>query len=485
MNGNESKLVYVLPRVRIVSGDAQQKVVNVGKAQFWLDEDDIWSQVIGKTRPPWLDIYRDFPNSHISAEPRVARGTLLISDNDKWLADHVHVLIPLTYVLGLPLNHFSIPPAEAFQYGGFRATDKEEETVTFVTKTALNVERAGSLKLFPSLELRGGDCSYLVQIGDESDMHAMCDMMRFFNCAPSVRVLNSELVRRFDANPNDRIVMACYHLFRSQFSNEFTSPVLQDYAAYCASLEAALDIDGARDVGASITRQLLKIYPDFRNDDLQEWMRGLYAERSIFVHGASREVQKKYEKSLLAFRKCRDNRQKLRCLCLDVIHASLWESLGHQDMEAARLRGEGYLHLRKLFSSDRLWKSLARQFKQPVDTILAYSGDEQKALIRVCQDFVGAHDWRYMAADEQKVLKILVAVSHTISKSPLVAEADKTSASSLLKAADAKDSNQIRSWMRTHYSSDWNCHHPDGDIFSQLKTVAFHVAAFFEPTAQD
>jgi len=41
MSDNESKLVYVLPRVRIVSGDAQQKVVNVGKAQFWPDEDDI------------------------------------------------------------------------------------------------------------------------------------------------------------------------------------------------------------------------------------------------------------------------------------------------------------------------------------------------------------------------------------------------------------------------------------------------------------
>ena len=483
MADNATKLVYVLPRVSIVSGDPQQKVVNVGKAQFWLDEDGIWSNVVHKNRPTWLDIYRDFPNSFTDAEPRVARGTLLISDDDEWLAAHVHTIIPLVYVLGLPLNHLSILPAEAFQYGGFHARDKADERVTFVTKNALNVEQADSLKLFPPIELRGGDHRYLVQIGDKADLDEMYNMMRFFRCSPSAKVLNLELVRRFNENPNDRIVMACYHLFRSQFGNDFTSPMHQDYAAYCASLEAALDIDGTRDVGANIAQRLVSLYPDF--DGLDDWIRGLYAKRSIFVHGATQEVQKRYERVISEFHKRKNNPKRLRSLCLEVIHQSLWESLFRQNMEAARLQGAGYPDLRKMFSSDRLWESFASQFKQSIDAILAYSGEDEKTLIQICRDFVDAHDWRYMATDEQKVFKVLVAVAHMIHKLPVASEADKASASSLFQAADSKDINQVRSWMRQHYRTDWKCNHSDGNLLSQLKRSAFHAATFFESTDQN
>ena len=226
MAESDSKLVYVLPRVRIVGGARGN--VSVAKAQFWPDEDDTWQSVVGKVRPRWLDVFRDFPSlcstqeGHAAEpEPKIARGTLLVSDDEDWLKRYIENLIPVAYVLGFLQNHRPfILPAEAFQYGGFLATDGQEEQVIIVTKFGDKIESAWSLKLFPPLELRGVQPEYLIEIGDEADLK----VMEVFDCPPAVKLLNAELARRFDENPDDRIVIACYHLFRSQFANEFTSP---------------------------------------------------------------------------------------------------------------------------------------------------------------------------------------------------------------------------------------------------------------------
>ena len=55
------KPVYVLPRLRLSTGVYGRKEVRVGKAEFWPDEEATWADVVGKPRPPWLDIFRDFP----------------------------------------------------------------------------------------------------------------------------------------------------------------------------------------------------------------------------------------------------------------------------------------------------------------------------------------------------------------------------------------------------------------------------------------
>ena len=344
--------------------------------------------------------------------------------------------------------------------------------MTFVTKHAIKVERAESLRLHPPLELRAGDYYHCVEMMDEAD----AEKQRIVSPI-SAAELNAELVRRFEKNPYDRIVMACYHFFRSQFDNEFMSPTDQDYASYCASLEASLEVDSQiRGVCKRITKQLIALYPGL--DGLDSWMRGLYGVRSIFVHGVSQEEQEQDE-DISRFRKRKDNHRRLQCLCLDVIHESLRESLGR------RLRGENYLDLRKLFSSDKLWASIRHEFRPPVATILGYSSVEQNALIQVCRDFADAHDWRCMAGEEAKVFKVLVAIAHTISKSPGISKTDKTSASSLFRAADATDSDQVRSWLQQHYCTAWNHSGADDDLLTHLKRAAYHAAAFFEPIAQD
>lgn len=487
MPDNVPKLVYVLPRVRIVTGDAKRKVVNVGKAQFWPDEDETWNHTLRKVRPRWLDVFRDFPIVYslqqeqvAESEPSVARGTLLISDDDDWLKRYVENLIPIAYVLGLLQNHrLSIPPAEAFQYGGFLATDRQEEQVTLVTKFGDKIETTSSLKLFPPLELRGVQREYLIEIGDEAYLEAMRDVMQVFHCPPSAKLLNRELVRRFDEIPDDRIVMACYHLFRSQFGNDFASPLRQDYSAYCASLEAALDVDGTqRGIGVEIANRLVNIYPDLPEQELRLWFKGLYVERSVFVHGAATRTNDEDEQAKLAFHRCKHNSEMLRWLCVDAIHDSLRMSLGHRASKLARLEGEPYSWLCKIFDSDRKWIDLAHHFtqSQSVERVLGYSGAEIDHFVQDCRSFVDRHDWRCMATEKmpntEQVFKVLAAVAYTICKSDVASSDDKTAASKIVDVAEKKDRCLLRQcvWKRP-YAGD--------ELVPLLKSVAFHTAAFF------
>ncbi len=401
MSERATRLVYVLPRVRIRNGNKKHKMVAVGKAQFWPDEDETWLKVVGKARPRWLDIYRQCRPYIGEEEPKVARGTLVISEDDEWLAKNIQNAVPTLYVLGQPRDKGK-PPAEAFQYGGFHATDKPPKAVTFVTKNAVPflLEHESSLTLFPPLELGRNQWEYRIEIADESYQR----MIQRLGGSASPKVVNAELVRRFDKNPKDRIVMACYHLFRSQFANEFMSPLSQDYAAYCACLEAALDIDGTqRAVGANITQRLVKFYPDLAR--LEDWMKGLYAERSIFVHGAS-QPKKKYDKDVAEFQKHPHNHDFLRCLCLDVIHDALWKSLSPHSRDLARLQGDDYATLRKTFTSDDYWTAMSRHFKQTnaADKVLAYRDKEKRAFLETCQNFANYHDWRYMGSYPTKRL---------------------------------------------------------------------------------
>lgn len=351
--------------------------------------------------------------------------------------------------------------------------------MTLVTKFGDKIESASSLKLFPPLELRGIQREYLIEISDEADLEAMREVMQVFNCPPSVKSLNHELVRRFDGAPDDRVVMACYHLFRSQFANEFMSPVRQDYSAYYASLEAALNVDGTqRGVGAEITNRLVKLYPDLPESELRAWAKGLYTQRSIFVHGASEQPKEDDKQAVAAFHKCRHNCEMLRWLCADLIYDSLRMSLGRRASERARLEGEPYSWLCKIFDSDRKWGKLARHFTQSesVDKVLGYSGADADRFAQDCRSFVDRHDWRCTATQKapkpEQVFRVLDAVAHTICKSDVASSDDKTAASRIADAAQKKDRCLLRQcvWQRP-YAGD--------ELVPLLKSMAFHTAAFF------
>ena len=209
-----SRLVYTFPRVKVSSTWYGEKCVTVGRAHFWPDSRDTWNGILKLPRPPWLDIFREFPFRTKSAESQPAEGTLLIADDNSWLQQHVSRIVAILFVAGVEENRWEVP-AEAFQYHGFEANANPADLVVLNTKTSRVMEDILSLRLLPPLELRAVRGSFRVNTHD--------DLVR-------------ELFRRFEANPKDRLAAACYHLFRTQFENTFLAPAEQDYAAFCACL---------------------------------------------------------------------------------------------------------------------------------------------------------------------------------------------------------------------------------------------------------
>jgi hypothetical protein len=84
-----------------------------------------------------------------------------------------------------------------------------------------------------------GHRAILPQLVLDGSYFAECDIQPGYD-------VNEELIRRFDADPHDRLVVACYHLFRTQFANSFTAPELQDCAAFCSCMDMASVIASGR-----------------------------------------------------------------------------------------------------------------------------------------------------------------------------------------------------------------------------------------------
>lgn len=214
----KTRLVYILPWLTVSTGQYRVNRIPIGPAVFCPDDDETWREVVGKPRPSYLDIFRWFGSAvDEEREPEVARGTILVAGDDGWLEENVQLLVSLLYVLGQPADRWRTP-AERFRYFGFRASDQPPEMVSFITKKGERWEDRRSFKLFPPLELRGSHTPYRVDIHEKR---------------------NRLFVRRFEADPNDRLVVAARHLFRTQFADVFNSPWDQDYASYCTCLEAA------------------------------------------------------------------------------------------------------------------------------------------------------------------------------------------------------------------------------------------------------
>lgn len=161
-----SKLIYVIPRIRVSETAFRQERFTVSKAEFLPDEPKSWDDVIGLPRPQWLDIYRQFPYLNSDDPPEPSQGTLVISSDEAWLRRHISRLLAVVYVMGLEENSWQVP-ADAFQYSAFQAHANPHELVTLYTKSGGKTEDLTSLKLQPPLELRGVSGSYRVNLRSE------------------------------------------------------------------------------------------------------------------------------------------------------------------------------------------------------------------------------------------------------------------------------------------------------------------------------
>jgi hypothetical protein len=459
------RLVYVLPRIRLSGTAYHQERFSISKADFLPDEPSSWDEVIGFKRPDCLNIYRQFPYQHREEPAEPARGTLVITSDESWLRRHASKLFAVVYVMGIEESQWGVP-ADAFVYSSFKATSNPSDLVTLHTKTRGKTEDLRSLQLTPPLELRAISSSFRVDVGKPQHV---------------------ELIRRFNENPYDRLATACYHLFRSQFDNPVVASAEQDFAAFCACLEAAFDIDGS-DCSKKLTDRITGLYGGHAK--LERWIKGLYFERSVFNHGIAVEPTMSSSddrvKALVEFRERPLSWDVLRKLCLDVILDQLQESIEASRRGPARLMNPMKTLLRQFFDSEAIWNEIAKVCTQAnsVKKILALSGNELDGFIDMCCAFLNGHRWQAMKGktDKKKVLAVLMtlaAVFGELAKKNHI-EADVQSADCLFQAAKAGNLDAIDSWAREH--APWEELLAVANIGDAAKAAAVHTALFFRRT---
>lgn len=466
---SEEKLIYILPRIRLSGNRHGEERFSIGKAEFIPDSPNSWEEVIELPRPDWLNIYKEFPYMDSTELPEPARGTLIISTDDDWLKKHISRLISMIYISGLKHNKWRVP-ANAFHYSLFKATKTPQQSVNFITKNSNKIEDLSSISLFPPLELRGVQSLYQINLHEK---------------------LHLELIRRFNENPYDRLVVACFHLFRSQYENPVISPPEQDCSAFCACLEASLDVKGP-DYSKELLDKIINIYGTL--PEMDRWIKGLYSERSVFNHGVSTEptINSTDDRvvALLEFRQRPHNWEVLRHLCLDTIEQQLQNSIDLVERALTRMLNPTQNLLEKYFYTDDKWTKISNYFTQSkaVDkTLILKEGEEVGDYIELCCSYLNKHSWQFMAneANPKKIynsLMAMAAVIAEISKGKGNTEIE-ASASQLFEAAKATNNNEIKSWVRGH--SNWENEVGVTEIDEVTRAVALHTAKIFDRFSQE
>ena len=112
--GGVIMLIYWMPYLRLNYGHGKPKELLVGRARFVPDDEATWSSVTHCSRPPYLTAFKDFPPAHTGKEGDPIYGTLVVSDDDKWLEAHIEEAVAIVYFLGDEAE--SGVPAEVFTF---------------------------------------------------------------------------------------------------------------------------------------------------------------------------------------------------------------------------------------------------------------------------------------------------------------------------------------------------------------------------------
>ena len=449
------KQIYVLPWLRITTTQYGNDPLVISNATFYSDSPEVWQETLQLPRPVWLDIFRDFHVLDHEQEPKPARGTIIVSDDDDWLREHISRLIGVLYVIGEDCRRWQIP-SDAFNYRGFFASNETKPMVTFHSKTSSKTEDLSSLQLTPGLELRGVNPNFRADL-----------------TVPE----NQKLIELFEANPRDRLAVASYHLFRTQFEDPVVAPSEQDIAGYCACLEAAFDIRRPK-YSKKLSDRLAENYGEPK--EFRRWIKGFYAERSVFNHGAtSVEAEGDGDRILTEFRNRRLSWDMLRRICLDVIQDQLKRKIAEDEHVLSRLMNPTKQMLYTVFKSEKIWTEIATIYTQTkaVDRIKTLRGSDKADFESACYEFVSVHSWKAInEVDKSKLLKVLMAmgaVVYELSKDskPNDAEAGKR----LFDIAKASDYDAIDTWAREF--AGWDQPHSDSALM--CKSVAAHAARYF------
>ena len=413
-------IVTWFPYIRVTNGKYRCREVEVGPVTIWPDDESTWNDVVGRPRPGWLKVYRNWPTpSAASGEP--CRGSVAVAAADRdpqFLADADQRVAAIIYFLGDVAATNGNPrrgrPAELLTRRAFEPPDEPTDDLALsrvLTKHAFHLESAANLSLTPPITLRGHLDRYKLDLN---------------------RPEHAELVARFTTNPQDRLVTACVHYFLTQYSDATTHPYEQDYANFCASLEAAYDVREKGDIWKVLYDGIKGDYGDM--PDLERWVQGLYGCRSVHNHGldvAAAEADPKEQAKVDAYKSFlsrRGNYTVCRSLCRDVIlrrlraavdaksgeaeqDKQMWMALGWTD-DAGPILG-------RLLKSRQAWQRVRKLAKKngSVDRLAAASGGDLDELREAIDEIGRDMTWQQAEPRHEDVGRALHILASARQKS--------------------------------------------------------------------
>ena len=284
--------------------------------------------------------------------------------------------------------------------------------VQLLGKHGWYIEDQNHLKVTPPYPLRGDHRPYELDVA---------------------RAEHTALIRLLSDNPEHRLVTACVHYFLAQTGDPMVVWFEQDYANFCASLEAAFDVvQGGwtppaarracwvvrflRCLGllqrvqehAGIPEQLIQqIGQLYQIDGLDEYVRGLYSCRSIHDHGLSdfdqQVTRQQRHQAYLAFLRRRGNYHVCRAMCRDIVLRRLQDQAEPPMTEAQRFlthqeTADDLLHA--ALRSDEIWGRIRSRAQQTGSAVqmAALTGDEQEVFHREARDFLDRFSWEFIDA---------------------------------------------------------------------------------------
>ena len=463
MQNLKPRTVYVFPRVRIREGSSRKDHFKVGPITVLPDEDAVWQNEFLTNRPSWLQMFRDFPDVGSEREGDEARGSIVVADDDSWIEEHISRVVGIFNFLGLPTNDWRVP-SEALSYFGFKLTNSPSNMVELVTKSGRFIEHDDSIRFSPPLALRVAGKAF--NLGMEKASH-------------------QQLFDRFFKNPFDNLAVACFHLYRTQWGDFLHSPYEQDFAAYCACLEAALKIE--RDYPENLYLALRDRYSDYAG--LERWVHGLYSERSVFNHGATVPLDPKSTdqrmRDWIFFRSKRGNWHIAREICRDVIHRTLDPYKSSLERQMWRQFDRADTQLRQMLLSQDAWSEVAGRLtvKGAIDKLKATTEDEKDFWIELALEFERSHDWRFVPLPINEHRLICVLRTAAAGMGLRATDRDDHPAvaiwSALYAAATSGRAEDIRDWFFTRKRNGDGQGVPE-TLDSAVLGIAVQVAQYFE-----
>ncbi|KAA0139166.1 hypothetical protein FYZ48_11030 [Gimesia chilikensis] len=456
-------MIYWMPYCRLSFASYGHTELQIGSAIIFEDSDENWRGRLGVERPEHLKIHRGFPRINSEVAGSYLYGTIIHSEDEEYLRKHIDEIVAILYFL-CDRTKYGIP-SECFTYHLLNINQSETQDsslVSYWTKHGDILESSKSLILFPPLPVRGKLGQH--QVFQDSSY-------------------NIALLNRFNLDPYDRLVVAVRQYFRTQFSDIFTSPPFEDFALYCAAIEAALDIDAMqRGVGERFAEMLCDIYGNENN--INEFFYGLYAARSLYVHGVSSDHSKEnHERNTQAYKFFMSSRIKLTLLRLitrDIICQQL-----DPDNKNLRwlLNNSAASLLRKVLHSDEIWAEVRSVLTQQnaADAIERMSAEEFKSLEYLIERMESEFDWQCLRenVNENCIYQSIITCAILISRITNSTGEIYKQICSLAEAADGRDKNAICKWI---IRDPWmNNIHQAGDRLSVYQRIVRKISNYFCP----